>query len=34
MDAGDACDVRESVGFHQVRVEICYTPVEALVRLK
>ena len=34
MDAGDTCDVRKSMGFHQVRIEIGYAPVEALVRLK
>ena len=34
MNPGDACDVRKSVGFHQVRVEIGYAPVEAMVWLK
>jgi hypothetical protein len=34
MDAGDASNVRKSVGFHQVRVEIGYAPVEALIRFK
>jgi hypothetical protein len=34
MDAGNPSDAGKPVGFHQVRVEIGYTPVEALVRLK
>lgn len=32
MYAGDACDARESVGFHRVSVEIGETSIESLMR--